>query len=74
MCDGNVPAWLVAVALGLFLAARLVIGSQRQSPRQGQVPVLDAREHAVEILKDRYVRGEIDHHEFLSRLDGLFVR
>lgn len=43
MCDGNVPAWLVAVALGLFLAARLVIGSQRQSPRKGQVPAPDAR-------------------------------
>ena len=52
--------WLVLVVLGIVVLVRLLGRSQANPPTQSGA----APETALEVLKKRYARGEIDKAEF----------
>lgn len=51
--------WIIALVIGVLFFVRWMA---RQSPRR--VPALVADRASLEILKQRYARGEIGHEEF----------
>lgn len=51
--------WLVLVGLGIVVLVRLIAREPRASAAGGS-----AAETALDILKKRYARGEIDRNEF----------
>lgn len=69
MMGGGMWAWLAWIVLFLVIVAAILVGSvlvarslwRRDGSTQTQ------RNEAVEILKQRYARGEIDRDEFDER-------
>ncbi len=52
--------WALILAIGLFFLVRWLAGT----PAARQVHALLPGTSSLEILKQRYARGEIDRHEF----------
>lgn len=57
--------------IAVILAIRLGAGFPLRAPRRAQPLAPAPGDPAVEVLKYRYARGEIDHDEFETRLDAL---
>ena len=51
--------WLVLVVLGIVVLVRLIVREPRGSAAEASIA-----ETALDILKKRYARGEIDRNEF----------
>jgi putative membrane protein len=73
------PVMLIAIALivvGVILLIR-GLGSSRQDDRQGVAPSAGPpppgvrSSTALQVLEERYARGEIDRDEFLRRREDL---
>ncbi|MGI5139343.1 MULTISPECIES: SHOCT domain-containing protein [unclassified Streptomyces] len=80
MCDAYFATGALAALSVLLLLAVLAAGLSLRTvraslPRTSSAPPrpLEPQHHAVEILKDSYARGEIDHDEFSRRLDALLT-
>lgn len=67
-CGGGMLLWslvfLVLVVGGIWLAVRAFRGSQGRPPTP-------PRSSALQILEDRFTRGEIDQHELEERRRSL---
>ncbi|HZJ03654.1 MAG TPA: SHOCT domain-containing protein [Thermoleophilia bacterium] len=60
-----------AVIVGIVLVVRAL--TQQSAPRSGQETGVSApaRPRALDLLEERYARGEIDREEFLERREDL---
>lgn len=68
--------FLAALVVGVVLVVRVLLGSQSrgsESGRSGPPPAVRNYEalSALQILEERYARGEIDREEFLERKHDL---
>ncbi|MBU6321768.1 MAG: SHOCT domain-containing protein [Patescibacteria group bacterium] len=62
----HVVGFLIAVAVILFLV-RMVFGIGRRGRMHGRHPWWDHSSSALEILNERYAKGEIDKAEYEER-------
>lgn len=62
---GMILSWLVPILL-VLAAIKYLFGGTRFSPGAHE-----ERQKALEILEERYSRGEIDRDEFLKKRDDL---
>lgn len=70
MMDGGMWSWLAWIALFLVVLAGIIIASvfvTRALWKRGDGRPSSPRDSALEILKDRYARGEIDGEEYEER-------
>jgi putative membrane protein len=56
--------WLVLLALGVAGAVWFVRGSRRRGP---DMPTVERNYPALEILEQRYARGEVNREEYLEK-------
>ncbi len=56
--------WLVLIALGVAGAVWFVGASRRRGP---DMQLTERKHSALEILEQRYARGEIDREEYLEK-------
>ncbi len=63
--------WLVLLGLGIALLVRLVSRDSRDSREWRSSATREARDNALDILKKRYARGEIDKVEFDAKKKDL---
>jgi putative membrane protein len=70
MMDGGMWSWLAWIVLFLVVLAAIVIASifiTRSLWKRGDGSPSSHRETALDILKERYARGEIDRDEYDER-------
>jgi putative membrane protein len=70
MMDGSMWSWLAWVALFLVVLAAIIIASifvTRSLWKRGDGSPSSRRDAALDILKERYARGEIDRDEYEER-------
>lgn len=63
---GMIPFWLVPILLVAVGLKYFFGGGSRPNPG-----ARDERQGALELLEERYARGEIDREEFLEKRDDL---
>lgn len=63
--------WLVLLGVGIVLLVRLVSRESRESREWRSNGGREAAETALDILKKRYARGEIDKPEFDAKKQDL---
>lgn len=69
-----VLVFLAFVVVGVVLLVRGLGGSSRSTPpvgREEPAPEQPRRSAALDVLEERYARGEIDKEEFLQRKKDL---
>jgi putative membrane protein len=62
---------LIGIAILVFVAVRVLAGGVSRVPATPGTDVTQPRNHAGEILDERYARGEIDTDEYLNRVRHL---
>jgi putative membrane protein len=70
MMDGGMWSWLAWIVLFLVVLAAIVIASifvTRSLWKRGDGAPSSRRDAALDILKERYARGEIDRNEYKER-------
>ena len=63
---GMILFWLVLVLLIALVLKYFFVGGSRPNPGPR-----DPRQEALDVLEERYARGEIDREEFLKKRDDL---
>lgn len=66
--DGPSGFWMVPVMMGIILFVVLIVFLMGN---QSHGSLIAPRTRGVEIVKERYAKGEIDHEEFLRVLEDL---
>ncbi len=59
--------WLIPLLFWALIIAAVVILVRYAMDRRGPLPPSARRSSALDILEERYARGEIDRDEFLQR-------
>lgn len=67
MTIGNALLWAVIIICAIALTRRL-IGHSRQT---GSEPSAEQHSTPEQVLAERFARGEIDEHEYRSRIETL---